>query len=112
MEHKTLNHFNGARLEGDGGRQHGEQRHTGQWPEPLRNTCCEAAPSGTEPSGEQSLQWQAERADQIVILGRLGAYMEAEPTPSAVRAFARRWALRIGQLADDIAAAKAKEANR
>jgi hypothetical protein len=103
-----LNHVTGAHQEGDGGRQ---QRRPGEWPVPRSfDTGDFTMPSGFELGGEDWLKAEAERAEQIIIFGRFGAYMDAQPSPRAVRAYGRRWASRIVQLADTIATAKTKEA--
>jgi hypothetical protein len=45
---------------------------------------------------------QAERAERIVILGRIRAHLEEQPNPRAVRAAAGRWGRYITALAEDI----------
>ena len=84
------------------------QHRPGAWPKALQTSVCTPPPAGDV----VFVDFEAERAEKIVIMGRLAAYMEAEPTPQAVRAFGRRWANRIGQLAETVAAEKAKEAKR
>ena len=81
------------------------EHRPGAWPKALQTSVCKAPPA----ADVVFVDFEAERAEKIVIMGRLAAYMEAEPTPQAVRAFGRRWANRIGQLADDIAKAKVSD---
>ena len=80
-----------------------EQHQPGEWPEDCRRNAF---------ADEAWLKVQAERAEQNIILGRIGAYMEAQPSPHAVRAYGRRWASNIMQLSNAVADAKAKEASK
>lgn len=83
--------FGPTDLPGESARQH----QTGQWPI--------AAPvdlSTTEPDPWEALQ--AERAERIIILGRIRAHLEDQPNPRAVRAAARRWGRYIAATGEDV----------
>lgn len=71
----------------------------GQWPK----ACRTSSVPPTDPGESAWLAYQAERAERIVILGRIGAHLEAEPTARSVRAAGRRWSAYIASLADQIA---------
>lgn len=69
-------------------------------------------PALIEPGDEEWLTLQAERASRIVVLGRIRAHLETEPSPRAVRATARRWGRYITAMGEDVVTAmdEAKEA--
>lgn len=59
----------------------------------------------TKVSAELHMQVQRERARREITLGAIRAHLEEEPSPSSIRACARRWCTAITDLADEVASA-------
>jgi hypothetical protein len=70
----------------------------------------EQAPAPTP--GDQAWQdFQAERAERIIVLGRIRAQLEAQPNARAIRASVRRWNGFIRVMGEAVVAEREAEAS-
>lgn len=87
----------------------GPARISGAWPvtpsfEHIQSPIGDTTTPVLEPGGEDWQALQAERAERHIILGRIRAHLEDQPSPRAIRASARRWSGFITVMGEAVAA--------